>query len=430
MLLVGYPFIAVYAASHYFRSEWYVEPSELMNSGGVLFLYELRVYEALWWFVLGILSSVGFGTGLHSGIMFLWPFTMLVVLKAEECQSTNFNAMYHHKYQLKCIGNNDGTYTFLNLLLLLLPSVILWGIGTAVGELPPYFITRAARRAGKRAGEFEAELEDAEAKSDIISKLKVWTIDFTKKNGFLGVYFLASWPNAAFDMCGMACGYLDMSFWTFFGACVCGKGFTKVILQAVACITVFRKALFDEMMTLLGYVPVVGVGFAGKGSQLREQVMYNFSLQERFTVEEFLKKVGTPTHASRDDLIRKYCELQEHCGTAKAKGAFENKERYEKVATRIERIFEALDANKDGKLMADELTEARSGTDGKLSYDSLDPGSGRILSLGNLWNGFIVALVLFFLYSIVDQMAKAKQAEKDEIVMAEYEAKLQSVKSE
>jgi hypothetical protein len=28
------------------------------------------------------------------------------------------------------------------------------------------------------------------------------------------------------------------------------------------------------------------------------------------------------------------------------------------------------------------------------------------------------------------QMAKAKQAEKDEIVMAEYEAKLQSVKSE
>jgi hypothetical protein len=87
------------------------------------------------------------------------------------------------------------------------------------------------------------------------------------------------------------------------------------------------------------------------------------------------------------------------------------------VATRIERIFEALDANKDGKLMADELTEvcvsarnhvwccfrsvgmrqglrvvavdfsegvavflsaqARSGTDGKLSYDSLDPGSGR-----------------------------------------------------
>ena len=143
---------------------------------------------------------------------------------------------------------------------------------------------------------------------------QVWTIDFTKKNGFLGVYFLASWPNAAFDMCGMACGYLDMSFWTFFGACVCGKGFTKVILQAVACITVFRKALFDEMMTLLGYVPVVGVGFAGKGSQLREQVMYNFSLQERFTVEEFLKKVGTPAHASRDDLIRKYCELQEHCG--------------------------------------------------------------------------------------------------------------------
>ena len=49
----------------------------------------------------------------------------------------------------------------------------MWGVGTALGELPPYFVTRAAKRAGQRAGEFEEELEDAKGKTDVISKLKV-----------------------------------------------------------------------------------------------------------------------------------------------------------------------------------------------------------------------------------------------------------------
>jgi len=99
--------------------------------------------------------------------------------------------------------------TFLGKMLKVLPAAIVWGVGTALGELPPYFVTRAAKRAGNRAGEFEEELEDAEGKTDFVSRLKMLTIDFTKKHGFVGVYLLASWPNAAFDMCGMACGWLD-----------------------------------------------------------------------------------------------------------------------------------------------------------------------------------------------------------------------------
>ena len=42
-----------------------------------------------------------------------------------------------------------------------------------MGELPPYFITRAAKRAGSRATDFEDELEEAKVGTDIISKLKV-----------------------------------------------------------------------------------------------------------------------------------------------------------------------------------------------------------------------------------------------------------------
>lgn len=46
--------------------------------GAVLFQIELIVLEVAWWILLGVLSSVGFGTGLHSGIMFLFPHIMKV----------------------------------------------------------------------------------------------------------------------------------------------------------------------------------------------------------------------------------------------------------------------------------------------------------------------------------------------------------------
>ena len=36
-----------------------------------LLMLAVVAFEAVWWLVLGILSSIGFGTGLHSGIMFL-----------------------------------------------------------------------------------------------------------------------------------------------------------------------------------------------------------------------------------------------------------------------------------------------------------------------------------------------------------------------
>jgi hypothetical protein len=31
-------------------------------------------------------------------------------------------------------------------------------------------------------------------------------MSFIKERGFVGIFLLASWPNAAFDLCGMCCG--------------------------------------------------------------------------------------------------------------------------------------------------------------------------------------------------------------------------------
>ena len=74
----------------------------------------------------------------------------------------------------------------------------------------------------------------------------MWTINFTKRTGFPGILLLASWPNMFFDLCGMACGWLEMPFWTFFGATLLGKGFIKVSLQAVFFIAVFGQWLWTK----------------------------------------------------------------------------------------------------------------------------------------------------------------------------------------
>ena len=226
-LVVGYPLLALWAGTHAYAPALYAVD-------GALFWPELILKEAAWWLVLGVLSSIGFGSGLHSGLMFLFPFCMTVVTTAERCQSTHFIAVYQHPDKLTCDAATygDGSRTFLGQLILVWPAFVLWGVGTAMGELPPYFVTRAARRAGKDDEAFQKELAEARDGHDVFSKLKVWTIDFTERLGFLGVLLLASWPNAAFDMCGMACGYLNMPFWTFFGATALGKGVVKVTFQA------------------------------------------------------------------------------------------------------------------------------------------------------------------------------------------------------
>ena len=48
------------------------------------------------------------------------------------------------------------------------------------------------------------------------------------RNGFWGIFLLAAWPNALFDLCGICCGNFRTPFWVFFGATFCGKALVKV----------------------------------------------------------------------------------------------------------------------------------------------------------------------------------------------------------
>ncbi|KAJ0405562.1 hypothetical protein P43SY_009611 [Pythium insidiosum] len=212
----------------------------------------------VWWFGLGVLSSVGLGTGMHSGILFLFPHIFMVVQGAEACKSLNFDSrrdMWFRAFATEC---NDATpglvpVTFFGIFCKVFWPCMLWGAGTAAGEIPPYALSRAARLAGQRNAEFE-EITESKSQYNVLNWMKDWMIKFLEKHGFWGVLLMSAWPNVAFDLCGICCGHFLMPFWTFFGATLIGKALIKVNLQAAFFITIFTDAHMKQVEAFIASV--------------------------------------------------------------------------------------------------------------------------------------------------------------------------------
>ena len=84
-----------------------------------------NVIHILWWFGLGVVSSIGLGSGLHTFVLFTGP--------------------YVSKTALEYI-----THSFYDILWRVFPVCFIWGSGSAVGELPPYFLSKACGERRKR----------------------------------------------------------------------------------------------------------------------------------------------------------------------------------------------------------------------------------------------------------------------------------------
>mmetsp|Transcript_103280 Transcript_103280/g.296484 ORF Transcript_103280/g.296484 Transcript_103280/m.296484 type:complete len:517 (+) Transcript_103280:91-1641(+) len=380
------------------------------KDGAILWQIEFAMIEASWWIILGILSSVGFGTGLHSGLMFLFPHIMQVVSAAEACRTTvGLVPWYQHPCKLDCSTvsgpRDDSTVTFLRLWALVTVPCMLWGFGTAVGEIPPYSVAKMARMSGSSDSEFEAEVEEAKSKTDLFSKMKIWTISFTEKHGFMGVFVLAAWPNAAFDMCGMCCGYLMMPFWTFFIATACGKGIVKVNGQAVVFVNLFGSWFFQVLASAVDSLNTTITGIVGKDFYLkdlvvkgREKLLNQFQLQSRMVPEKlFAGQIGD---LDIKDIRNLY-------------------EKYDKTGDVAQRVLKEWDKDGNGEIALNELKDAASRTDGMVSLGALDPGAGQSI-LKMAWELFVVGLVLFFVVSIVNQLARSQQQELDDAKVEEF----------
>lgn len=281
---------------------------------------------AMYWIILGILSSVGVGSGFHTFILYLAPHVLRVAGTAIRLSSVNFSAQILGYFSIpasydvealaqaieptyapdawKLIINADGSslangdeVSIIGIYQKVAWPCFLWGLGTAIGELPPYFVARASSAAGKSLDEITMVLElkkqkiineeedkeeedkdqsekkkkkkdnvndsksatfsrkrsrsnnvivddahaEAHSRLTFVQRMQVIVYDLIQRYGFAAVLIAASIPNPLFDLAGITCGHFQVPFVTFFSATMIGKSLIKVTLQALFLILAAKR---------------------------------------------------------------------------------------------------------------------------------------------------------------------------------------------
>lgn len=226
---------------------------------------------AFWWVGLGVLSSIGLGSGLHTFVLYLGPHIARFTIKATVCGRVDLkNAHYDtgsfgkgpdwllkdcSDFGQPLYAQAAGSERFRVPLLAILHEVhweaILWGVGTALGELPPYFVSRAAKLSKEKLREFSST-DSRGSTSGFLSKLKSWMLE--QKFNFWTILVFASVPNPLFDLAGIICGQIPVPFWKFFIATLIGKAFVKTHLQTVFVILACNNQLLEQLKSSLRWV--------------------------------------------------------------------------------------------------------------------------------------------------------------------------------
>ncbi|KAK1380047.1 Vacuole membrane protein KMS1 [Heracleum sosnowskyi] len=307
---------------------WLILLSTVLVSGGFLLLntdgpHEKHIEElfqylqfGLWWVALGVASSIGLGSGLHTFVLYLGPHIAFFTLKAMQCSRVDIKSAPYDTIQLKrapswlakncsdfgppMFSSSHGTHVPLGSIL---PQVqleaILWGIGTALGELPPYFISRAASLSGGKLDAME-ELSASSSKDDgwiatRLNQFKRWFLSHAQYLNFFTVLVLASVPNPLFDLAGIMCGQFGIPFWEFFLATMVGKAIIKTHIQTIFIISVCNNQLLNwienELIWVLSFIP-------GSDSILPNLVTKLHAMKEKY--------MATPSHVTSNMKVKKW----------------------------------------------------------------------------------------------------------------------------
>ncbi|XP_015786529.1 vacuole membrane protein 1 [Tetranychus urticae] len=247
-----------------------------------------KILWSAYWIGLGILSSVGFGTGLHTFILYLGPHIAKVTLAAYECGSLSFPEPPYPD-EIVCPDLPDSRpVSVWDIISKVRLEAFMWGAGTALGELPPYFMAKVKRLSGRTIEELETQelLEASKQKngsvkngrskkgggnkknslisriinniSDKFDRASSWVQFLVKKVGFFGILFCASFPNPVYDLAGITCGHCLVPFWTFFGATLIGKAVIKMHIQKLFVIIAFNENLLENFVDKIKDLPVLG----------------------------------------------------------------------------------------------------------------------------------------------------------------------------
>jgi hypothetical protein len=249
------------------------------------FIYYFKY--STYWVVLGILSSIGLGSGIHTGLLFLFPHIINTCFATINCGNTDFDSYGNRAFV--CNSETPTNFIILAIFFKVLHPVISWGIGTAIGEVPPYFLskysnidinlfqsnttssttndttnsstdTSSNQNTNNYLSNIKLQLVQLYQNSSSYCKEKTltifkWlnriTIKYLVKYRFWAILGLASWPNATFDLCGIAAGHYGIPFWEFFGATLIGKAFIKAPLQSLFIILLFTTDWIDRFVLSL-----------------------------------------------------------------------------------------------------------------------------------------------------------------------------------
>lgn len=258
---------------------------------------------ALWWIGLGVASSIGLGSGLHTFVLYLGPHIAMFTIKATLCgrvdlKSAQYDtALFRQKptWEYKeCNAFGEPLFPratssdhFRVPVWPILHEVhweaVLWGIGTALGELPPYFVSRAARLSGERLKEFDDLRQKITSDESVngfvrhLNQLKSWTLEYFQQLNltrfkFWTILLFASIPNPLFDFAGITCGQLLVPFWSFFIPTLIGKALVKTHLQTIFVILLCNNQLVELLESSLRQVFHHAPAVSGFVSQLLIQL--------------------------------------------------------------------------------------------------------------------------------------------------------------
>lgn len=152
----------------------------------VFLLYLYFVGPVVLWVFSGIVSSIGLGTGLNTGILHLMP------------------------YQAQMAFQHGPRLGFLHSLL----PTLHHAFGSALGELPPFLFQQSVLRRLPPSVLLQ------------INRL----VPYVRTYGTKIVFVFAVWPSAFFDMCGITASLVQLPAIPFLLATIAGKSLKSVIL--------------------------------------------------------------------------------------------------------------------------------------------------------------------------------------------------------
>lgn len=165
---------------------------------------ENKIRRWMYWIGLGVLSSVGLGSGLHTFVLYLGPHIAAVTMAAYKCGGLNFpEPPYPDK--IICPSTIDAITSvgILSIMRKVRVETMLWGAGTALGELPPYFVAKAARTSSRNSKSEDCDQEELKELEILESlenggnvsyflRIKLAMKKFVQKAGFWGILACAS----------------------------------------------------------------------------------------------------------------------------------------------------------------------------------------------------------------------------------------------